>query len=99
MQNSKNQVIQELQNLAKDLKELLADEALQGNSKAKDLREQLEGKIDDIRLSAKELSHEATAHAKHAVKAADDYAHEKPWHLISAGATIGLVLGLLLGRR
>lgn len=99
MPNAKNEVMKELQNLAQDLKELLADEALAGNAKAKDLRSRLEDKIDEIRLRAKDVSQEATEYAKHVAKATDDYAHDKPWHLIGTGAAVGLLLGVLLGRK
>ena len=37
--------------------------------------------------------------AKKAVYRADDYVHENPWHGIGVGASVGLVLGLLLARR
>lgn len=98
-ESQKSEIVKELQNLAQDLKELLGDEALLGNAKAKALRDKLEGKFDDIRVSAKELGKEATVRAKHAVQAADDYAHEEPWRLIGAGAAVGLIVGILLGRR
>lgn len=34
-----------------------------------------------------------------AVCRADDYVHDKPWRGIGVGATVGLVMGLLLARR
>lgn len=98
-EGQKSEIVKELQNLAQDLKELLGDEALIGNAKAKALREKLEDKIDDFRVSAKELGKGATARAKHVAQVADDYAHEEPWRLVGAGAAVGLIVGILLGRR
>lgn len=37
--------------------------------------------------------------AKQVASRADGYVHDKPWHGVGIGATVGLVLGLLLSRR
>ncbi|MFC3396187.1 stress response protein ElaB [Brenneria rubrifaciens] len=39
------------------------------------------------------------ARAKKVADKADGYVHDKPWHGVGIGATIGLVIGLLLVRR
>ncbi|GKW14345.1 protein ElaB [Pectobacterium actinidiae] len=39
------------------------------------------------------------ARAKQVADKADVYVHDKPWHGIGIGATVGLVLGLLLAKR
>lgn len=39
------------------------------------------------------------AKAKLVASRADGYVHDKPWHGIGIGATLGLVVGLLLSRR
>ncbi|WP_409311497.1 stress response protein ElaB [Pectobacterium sp. B1J-3] len=39
------------------------------------------------------------ARAKQVVDKADTYVHDKPWQGIGIGATVGLVLGILLARR
>ena len=36
---------------------------------------------------------------KVAAQATDDYVHEKPWHAVGIAAGVGLVIGLLIGRR
>jgi ElaB/YqjD/DUF883 family membrane-anchored ribosome-binding protein len=36
---------------------------------------------------------------KIAAQATDDYVHEKPWHAVGIAAGVGLVVGLLIGRR
>lgn len=40
-----------------------------------------------------------TATAKQAAKSADHYVQENPWKSIGVAAGVGLVLGLLIGRR
>jgi ElaB/YqjD/DUF883 family membrane-anchored ribosome-binding protein len=36
---------------------------------------------------------------KAAAKATDAYVHENPWRAVGAAAGVGLVIGLLVGRR
>jgi ElaB/YqjD/DUF883 family membrane-anchored ribosome-binding protein len=39
------------------------------------------------------------AKSKAAAKATDEYVHTHPWQSIGAAAGVGLVIGLLIGRR
>ena len=36
---------------------------------------------------------------KQAARVADDYVHDKPWQAIGIAAGVGLIIGLLIGRR
>jgi ElaB/YqjD/DUF883 family membrane-anchored ribosome-binding protein len=45
------------------------------------------------------LQESATEKAKAAGRAADDYVHDHPWKSVGIAAGIGLVVGLLIGRR
>lgn len=46
-----------------------------------------------------DLQHAAADKTREAAESADVYVHQHPWQAIGAAATIGLVLGLILGRR
>jgi len=39
------------------------------------------------------------AKTKEAAKVTDEYVHENPWRSIGFAASVGLVVGLLIGRR
>ena len=39
------------------------------------------------------------AQARRAMNATDDYVHDNPWSSIGAAAAIGMLVGVLLGRR
>ena len=45
------------------------------------------------------LQETALARAKAAGHVADEYVHDNPWRAIGAAAGIGLLVGLLIGRR
>ena len=57
------------------------------------------GALDEVKNRVSQASDSYYYRARQAVYRADDYVHEKPWQGIGVGATVGLVLGLLLARR
>lgn len=63
-------------------------------AKAKFERTIVKTKDDIIRLEEA-----AVEKAKIAYKATDEYVHENPWKSVGVGAAVGIVIGLLLGRR
>ena len=46
-----------------------------------------------------QLQEAALARARAAGHAADDYVHDNPWTAVGTAAGIGLLVGLLIGRR
>jgi ElaB/YqjD/DUF883 family membrane-anchored ribosome-binding protein len=46
-----------------------------------------------------EVEELALEKAKAAAAATDEYVHEHPWHAVGVAAGVGLVIGLLIGRR
>ena len=55
--------------------------------------------LEQARARLETLEEELKAHAKAALGDADAYVHENPWQSIGIAAAIGLVLGVLIGRR
>lgn len=56
-------------------------------------------KLMKLEAAAMEKARAAADKARFAAKATDDYVHVYPWTAIGVSAGIGLVLGLLIGRR
>lgn len=48
---------------------------------------------------ARDAADRIAGHADEALREADRYAREKPWHLIAAAGLIGLAVGVLVARR
>jgi ElaB/YqjD/DUF883 family membrane-anchored ribosome-binding protein len=81
--------------LASDVKLLVSDAGglvRAGAAGAADRLAQLEG-------AAAEKARLAAEKAGAAAKVADDYVHVHPWTAIGISAGVGLVLGVLIGRR
>lgn len=78
------------------------DEVLQSaGDKSKDeldkIRSKAEGVLRDAR--ARFNGEKLSQHARDAAATANDYVKDNPWYGVGAGAAIGIVIGVLLGRR
>jgi ElaB/YqjD/DUF883 family membrane-anchored ribosome-binding protein len=96
---NKEQLVTNLRRVITDAEELLAATADDGNSKLADLRERIR---ENLRVARDKLADaEATvrAQARRVAYAADDYVHDNPWSSIGAAAALGILVGVLLGRR
>lgn len=62
-------------------------------------RARFESTLGDARANLSELEQQLVEGAREAVQQADEYVREHPWQAIGAGAVVGLIAGLLLGRR
>ena len=95
----KDKLMADLRVVVADAEELLRLGAEQTGASAIERRARVEARLAKAKLSLADLQETAVAKARAAGHAADDYVHEKPWKAIGAAAGIGLLVGLLIGRR
>ena len=81
---------------AEQLLKMTADEVGEG---AVGLRERLQERLMESKHRLQALQDVATEKAKAVGHAADDYVHEHPWKSVAIGAGIGVIVGMLIGRR
>lgn len=81
---------------AESLLKMTADEMGEG---AAGLRDRLNERMAEAKDKLLTLQASATEKAKAAGRVADDYVHDNPWRSIALGAAVGVVVGLLIGRR
>ena len=89
----------DLRNVIHDAEELLKMTADEVGSEAVALRERVKLRLADARHSLLNLQESAVERAKEAGRKADDYVHDHPWQAIGIAAAVGMVVGLLIGRR
>jgi ElaB/YqjD/DUF883 family membrane-anchored ribosome-binding protein len=77
------------------MEDVFAAASEDGGEKLSELKEQAEASLK--KLGAVEKT--AVAKARKIASESDDYVHENPWTAIGLGAGIGLLLGLLIGRK
>jgi len=82
-----------------DAEELLRATAGHAGEGAAEVRTKVEASLARARDGLSQVQDAAVAKAKAAGRQADDYVHEHPWPSIGLAAGIGLVVGVLIGRR
>jgi ElaB/YqjD/DUF883 family membrane-anchored ribosome-binding protein len=81
---------------AEALLRMTADEAGEG---AADIRSRVQAKMNQAKTDLVHLQAVVVDKAKAAGHATDEFVHENPWKSIGVAAGVGLVVGLLIGRR
>ena len=95
----KDKLMADLRVVIADAEDLLRLGAEQTGASATEWRAKVEERISRAKLKLEDLQDSAVAKARAAGHAADDYVHEHPWKAIGAAAGVGLIVGLLIGRR
>jgi ElaB/YqjD/DUF883 family membrane-anchored ribosome-binding protein len=82
-----------------DAEEVLRVTTDQASAGVSELRTRMQERLQQAKTRLLDLQDTAVARAKAAGHAADDYVHEHPWKAIGAAAGVGMIIGLLIGRR
>lgn len=98
-QASKEKLIADFKVVVADAEEILRVTAGQAGEKMADLREKAQARLADAKFKLAEAEALVVDKAKAAGRAADDYVHDNPWRAVGIAAGVGLVIGLLIGRR
>jgi len=95
----RDQLATDFQRVMEDIDALLSAGGTKVEGEVKAIRERLRDRLDDARMKVSDLQHEGIERARRAARDTDEYVHEHPWHAVGVGAAIGLLVGVLLGRR
>lgn len=96
---SKEKLADDLKIVVADAEELLRATAGQAGDKVTELRNKIEGRLQKARITLAETQGAAVEKIRHAGRATDDYVHANPWQSVGIAAGIGLLLGVIIGRR
>ena len=95
----KDKLMSDLRVVITDAEDLLRMTADQASESAADVRGRVQARMEQAKADLVHLQQAAVAKAKAAGHATDEFVHENPWKSIGIAAGIGLVVGLLVGRR
>lgn len=95
----KDKLMSDLRVVIADAEELLRMTADQAGDAAVDIRSRIQTRMNQAKTDLMLLQEAAVAKAKAAGHATDEFVHENPWKSIGVAAGIGMLLGLLVGRR
>ena len=96
---SKDKLVQDFRIVVADAEELLKATANQAGEKVAAARERIQDSLHQARVKLAEAEDVIVQKGKLAARATDEYVHENPWRAVGIGAGVGLIIGLLIGRR
>ena len=97
--SSKQKLVSDMKIVVSDAEEILRATAGVAGEKMVDLRERIGERLRDAKLRIADAEVALVDKTKAAARATDDYVNENPWQAVGIGAGIGLLLGIIIGRR
>jgi ElaB/YqjD/DUF883 family membrane-anchored ribosome-binding protein len=98
-QFSEEQLIKDFKLVVADAEALLKATANTGGEKLAEVRAKAEESLKVAKATMGESQAAVIARAKAAAKATDVFVHENPWRSIGLAASVGAIVGMLIGRR
>lgn len=96
---TKEQLIHDFKVVVADAEALLKATAGQGGEAMAAARAKVEESLATAKAKMSEAQAALVIKTKAAAKATDEYVHVHPWQAIGIAASVGVVIGLLIGRR
>lgn len=98
-QVTKDKLVSDFKAVVADTEELLKLTAGQAGDKVADVRVRLNDKLTAAKYKLQDLEAAVVEKTKAAARATDDFVNDKPWQAVGIAAGIGLLLGIIIGRR
>lgn len=95
--NQREKLMADLRVVVADAEALLKLTADQIGDSAIGVRDRLQERLSESKQSIADLQDQAKERALRVTRAADDYAHDHPYHAMGSGAVIGAAVGFLFG--
>ena len=99
MNSNKQKFVSDMRVVVADAEEILRATAGVAGEKMADLRERVGERLRDAKLRIADAEAALVDKTKAAARATDDYVNENPWQAVGIAAGVGLLLGIIIGRR
>ena len=96
---TKEQLVANLRRVISDAEDLLTATAGHTDTKGAELRVRAKENLRVAREKLADADAAVRARARQAANVTDEYVHDNPWSSIGAAAAVGILVGVLLGRR
>jgi len=96
---SKDKLVQDLKLVIADAEDLLKATAAQAGEKVAAARERIQDRIHSAKIKLAEAEEALMLKTRQAARVTDEFVHENPWYAVGIAAGVGLVVGMLIGRR
>lgn len=98
-QASRDKMVSDLKVVLTDAEELLRLTAGDTSGKFAEVRARMGERMAAARTRLVELEETVVAKTKEAARATDTYVHDHPWQAVGIAGAVGVLVGLLIGRR
>jgi ElaB/YqjD/DUF883 family membrane-anchored ribosome-binding protein len=92
-------LVADFRSVIQDTEELLRATANQSSEGLGAVRDRVAERLERAKEELAEFGEDALARGKAAARTADEYVRAHPWESIGVAAAVGLLVGLLTGRR
>jgi ElaB/YqjD/DUF883 family membrane-anchored ribosome-binding protein len=96
---AQEKLVSDIKSVISDAEDVLNATADQAGDKVASLRARIQSRLGDAKVRLVEAEALLVAKSKAAARATDAYVHESPWQAVGIAAGVGLLVGLVLGRR
>lgn len=97
--SAKADLAENLRRVVSDAEDLLDATAGNADGKFSELRARARENLSRARARLADADDALRDGARRAANATDDYVHDNPWSSMGVAAAVGLLIGVLLGRR
>ena len=97
--NAKEKLISDMKVVISDAEEILRATAGIAGDRMGELRERVADRLQDAKLRIADAETLLVDRTRAAARITDEYVNENPWQAVGIAAGIGLLLGVIIGRR
>jgi ElaB/YqjD/DUF883 family membrane-anchored ribosome-binding protein len=97
--NSKEKIVSDLKVVVSDAEEILRETKDVAGDKIGELRERIAIRLRDAKIRIADAEAQLLDRTKAVARATDEYVNANPWQAIGIAAGIGLLFGIIIGRR
>ena len=95
----RDKLISDVRVVIADAEDLLKATASAAGEKVSAARERVQDSLHKAKVKLADAEEVVIQRAKQTARATDEYVHEHPWRSVGIAAGMGLIVGLLVGRR
>lgn len=95
----RDKLLSDVKVVISDAEDLLKATASAAGEKVAAARERVQDSLHKAKVKLAEAEEVVIQRAKQTARVTDEYVHEHPWRSVGIAAGVGLIIGLLIGRR
>lgn len=96
---TRDKLMTDLRTVVSDAEALVRATAGNAGDKLGEVRAKAEDSLRSARLALRDAEAAMVDRTREAARATDEFVHDRPWTAVGVAAGVGLIIGLLIGRR